>query len=380
MYPKQSYWEYTSFFKNIDILIVGSGIVGLSAAIRCKEQAPSKKVIIIEKGTLPTGASTRNAGFACFGSMTELLDDLETQSESEVFALVERRWRGLARLRQRIGDAQLGYREWGGFEIFRKEEQTIAEQCLSKIDRFNRLMRSITGLEKTYQLANHQISQMGFAGIDTMLVNTAEGQIHTGDMMKNLLAIAQSLGVEIYNGLGVEAILDKDNSVEIKTDAGWAITTRQVLVATNGFARSLLPNMAVQPARNQVLITEPIPNLSVQGCFHYDRGYFYFRNIDNRILLGGGRHLDQEREATDKFGLTPFIQAALQDLLETVILPQQEVKVAATWSGILGIGNEKKPVIQRVSPNVVVVVRMGGMGVAIGSLVGEEGANLLFAT
>ena len=133
----------------------------------------------------------------------------------------------------------------------------------------------------------------------------------------------------------------------------------------------------VQPARNQVLITEPIPNLLVKGCFHYDRGYFYFRNIDNRILLGGGRHLDKAGEATDTFGLTSFIQKALLDLLENVILPNQKVEIATTWSGILGVGDEKKPIIKRISPNVVVSVRMGGMGVAIGSLVGEEGANLL---
>ena len=47
------------------------------------------------------------------------------------------------------------------------------------------------------------------------------------------------------------------------------------------------------------------------------------------------------------------------------------------WSGILGIGDQKKPIIERVSPNVVVAVRMGGMGVAIGSLVGEEAAALV---
>ena len=377
MHPNQSYWEIASFFKNIDTLIVGSGIVGLSAAIHCKEKEPSKKVVLVEKGTLPTGASTRNAGFACFGSMTELMDDLEQQSESEVFALVERRWRGLSRLRQRIGDSPLGYREWGGFEVFRKEEKNIAEKCQAKMDDFNRAMRSITGQKETYQVANQQIAQMGFAGIDTMLVNTAEGQIHTGEMMRNLLAIARSLGVEIYNGLGVEAIEDDGTQVAIKTDAGWSIIAQQVLVATNGFARQLLPELAVQAARNQVLITEPIPNLPVKGCFHYDRGYFYFRNIDNRILLGGGRHLDKEKEATDTFGLTSFIQKALLDLLENVILPDQKTKIAATWSGILGVGDEKNPIIQRISPNVVVSVRMGGMGVAIGTLVGEEGAELL---
>ena len=375
MQINQSYWEQEAFFKNIDIAIIGSGIVGLSAAIRCKELQPDLRVVVLEKGTLPTGASTRNAGFACFGSLTELLDDLKQQTEDEVFALVERRWRGLARLRKRIGDANLGYRDWGGYEVFRQEEHAIAKKCLDKIDYFNQQIRSITGLEQTYQAKTGDILTMGFANIETMIVNTAEGQIHTGNMMRSLLTIARAKGVEIFNGIGIQNIEDQGDKVQLQTDQNWIIDTQKVLVATNGFARQLLPQLQVEPARNQVLITQPIDNLSVKGCFHYDRGYFYFRNIDNRILLGGGRNLAKEAEATATFGLTTFIQDALVKLLETVILPQQNVQVAQFWSGIMGVADVKKPIVQNTSENVTVSVRMGGMGVAIGSLVGEEGAE-----
>ncbi len=37
----------------------------------------------------------------------------------------------------------------------------------------------------------------------------------------------------------------------------------------------------------------------------------------------------------------------------------------------MGVGTEKKPIIKKISPNVVCAVRMGGMGVAIGSFVGQ---------
>jgi len=43
----------------------------------------------------------------------------------------------------------------------------------------------------------------------------------------------------------------------------------------------------------------------------------------------------------------------------------------------MGVGTEKKPIIKHYSPNVVCAVRMGGMGVAIGSLVGKEAAKLI---
>ena len=83
-----SYWEQKSWFTNIDFAIIGSGIVGLSCALELRELHPEAKIVVFEKGTLPSGASTKNAGFACFGSMTELLDDLKIHSEDIVFSLV----------------------------------------------------------------------------------------------------------------------------------------------------------------------------------------------------------------------------------------------------------------------------------------------------
>jgi glycine/D-amino acid oxidase-like deaminating enzyme len=51
----------------------------------------------------------------------------------------------------------------------------------------------------------------------------------------------------------------------------------------------------LKPARAQVLITKPIDSLKIKGTFHMDRGYYYFRNIDNRVLIGGGRNLDLKK-------------------------------------------------------------------------------------
>ena len=59
-----SYWEQQSF-TSYDYVIIGSGIVGLSTAIELKEKFPGATVLILERGLLPTGASSRNAGFAC---------------------------------------------------------------------------------------------------------------------------------------------------------------------------------------------------------------------------------------------------------------------------------------------------------------------------
>lgn len=376
-FPNLSYWEKESFFKDIDIVIIGSGLVGLSAAIHSKTLRPKAKVVVLERGSLPIGASTRNAGFACFGSVTELLDDLKTMSKQEVFHLVEKRWAGLQRLRARIGDKALRYQNYSAFELFRPSEDALFQECKAYLPTLNEKISAITGMRDTYRIEDEKIATFGFSNIQHLICNQAEGQIHTGEMMKNLLAIAVEKGIHIYNGVEVENIEESAGQVEIHTNQKWVIQTSKVLVATNGFARSLLPKMEVHPARNQVLITKPIENLKIQGCFHYDKGYYYFRNIDNRILLGGGRNLALVAEATDSFGTSTLIQDALTRMLEEVILPDTKFEIDSWWSGILGVGDYKKPIVQNISDRIAVAVRMGGMGVAIGSLIGEEGAELI---
>lgn len=373
-----SYWEKESFFKNIDVFIIGSGIVGLNAAIHLKELDKSLRVTIVERGTLPIGASTRNAGFACFGSMTELLDDLEQHHEDEVWALVEKRWRGLQKLRERCGDKSLKYLEYGGYELFRSEEAPIFAQCEERMAYFNQCVQSITGIPNVYQITDEQIANFGFHNIQHLIHNKAEGQIHTGEMMLALLNKATALGIRILNGITIKTIETHHNSVEVQTDSGWRINAAKVIVATNGFAKELLPQLRVQPARNQVLITKPISNLKIKGCFHYEQGYYYFRNIDGRILLGGGRNLAKTAEETSAFGTNTLIQEALINLLETIILPKQSYKIDSWWSGIMGVGQQKKPIIEQVSERVVVAVRLGGMGVAMGALIGEEAAELIY--
>ena len=269
----------------------------------------------------------------------------------------------------------MNYEAYGGFEIFKNTEGGVFEKCMDSLSYFNKNTHSIIGCEDNYQVLKQRF---GFKNVLPNLIwNKSEGQIDTGRMMTTLLRLAKEQNILIFNGLKINKITDDSEGVILETEDGWDFKVRKVVVATNGFARHLMPHLEVIPARNQVLITKPIPNLAIKGCFHYDKGYFYFRNVGNRLLLGGGRNLAMGNEMTDAFGTTELIQNALKQLLTEVILPDTPFEIESWWSGILGIGSQKKPIIKRVSPNIVVAVRMGGMGVAIGSLVGEEAAALV---
>lgn len=374
-----SFWERETYFSNIDVLIIGSGIVGLNAALHLKTTQPKLKVLVAERGLLPTGASSKNAGFACFGSPSELLDDLQHHSEEEVFGLVERRWKGLQRLRQNLGDTAIDYHRWGGYELFEPKQQALYEACLEQLPYLNKQLKQAIGEPEVFQSADKQITPFGFKGIQHLLLSTAEGQIDTGKMILALTQKVQQLGVLVLNGLEVQALQENSHNINAVTAQGIDIKAKAALVATNGFAQKLLPTLQVQPARAQVLITKPIHNLKFKGTFHYDKGYYYFRNIGNRVLFGGGRNLAFQEETTTELGMTELIQHRLEELLQEVILPDTAFEVEHRWSGIMGMGtgNAKTTLVQQVSERVSCAVRLGGMGVAIGSLVGEEGAEVV---
>lgn len=367
-----SYWELKNWFTQVDYTIVGSGIVGLHAALRLREKFPDSKILVLEKGMLPQGASTKNAGFACFGSLSEIIDDLKHHSEEDVFRLVQKRWQGLQLLRKRLGDAAIDFKPYGGFELFLKEDESTYHECLARLPFINEILKP---LFKTDVFAK-EVDRFEFKGIHEYLVfNPFEAQIDTGNMMQALLKQAVSENILILNQQTVTAYSESEKGVEVAL-GNFSFTSKKLLFATNGFANSLT-NGAVKPARAQVLITEPITNLDIKGTFHLDKGYYYFRNIDDRILLGGGRNLDFETETTTAFGQTEIIQNKLEQLLKEVILPNRNVEIAHRWSGIMGIGTSKNPIVSQLSENVYCGVRLGGMGVAIGSLIGTELAELV---
>ena len=367
-----SYWELKNWFSNVDYTIVGSGIVGLHAALRLRERFPDSKILVLEKGMLPHGASTKNAGFACFGSISEIIDDLNSHSEEEVVQLIEKRWRGLQLLRKRLGDAVIDFKPYGGYEVFLNDEESTYSSCINKLPFINEMLRA----QFKADVFVKQVDRFGFQGTKEYLIyNPFEGQIDTGNMMQALLKNAYAENILILNQQTVSGYEEIGDFVQVAL-GDFTFKSKKLFFATNGFANELTAG-AVKPARAQVVITEPIANLDLKGAFHLDCGYYYFRNIGDRILLGGGRNLDFETETTTEFAQTEIIQNKLEQLLKEVILPNHDFKIAHRWSGIMGVGNSKQPIVSQLSNHVYCGVRLGGMGLAIGSVIGTELADLI---
>lgn len=368
-----SFWEKSSFI-NYDFIIIGSGILGLSTACEIKEKNPKRSVLVLERGILPSGASTKNAGFACFGSLTEILSDFERIGDSDTVYLVEKRYEGIKLLRKRLGDVKIGFLNYGGYELI--DEKHL--ESLGKIEYINSKLKNIFKAG-TFEIRNEKIKEFGFSEskIKSLVYSSFESQIDTGKMMSSLIEYAATIGVRIINGCEVEAMSEKENYVDVITNNNSGkekiiFNAKSVIICTNAFTKKLFPEFKIKAGRGQVLVTKPVNNLKIKGVFHFDEGFYYFRNFESRIIFGGGRNLDLEKEETTEFELNEKILNDLKEKLDTMILPEQKYEIDFCWSGIMGFNELKKPEIKKISDRIIFALACNGMGIALSSYLSKE--------
>ncbi|MEJ7739993.1 MAG: FAD-dependent oxidoreductase [Chitinophagaceae bacterium] len=374
---KASIWELESFYGTRDVIIAGSGFAGLWSAYHLKKRNPACNILIIDRGAFPEGASTRNAGFACFGSATELLDDIEMMGEEKMIELVSMRYEGLRMINKLFRKKQIGFARYGGFELISEQQFSSPELLKQQLDRLNGLLSRITGKKHVFRLANKKIAAFGFQQVSQLIENKLEGQLHAGKLVQSLLQGVHSLGVTVLNNIELKAFEPAGDQLILHTNVSKPLSARQLLLCTNSFTTELLPDAEIFPARGQILLTAPIKNLAFTGSFHYDRGFYYFRNLDGRILLGGARNKAFEEERTREHGVSEIVQYELERFLREVIIPKQSFRVEHRWSGIMGMAPQRLPAIRRVKQNVFYLGGLGGMGVALAPLMGKQVAELM---
>ena len=358
-----SFWEKDVFLKKYDVCIIGAGFSGLWLAYFLKKEKPNLTICILDSGVLPTGASTKNAGFACFGSPTELLENIEVMGIDAALFWAEQRFKGIEIIKENFG-LTTEYDACGGTELF--SDYAIFEETQDKIASLNSHLREITGNDKHFFEDNKVIKTARFGGFDYAISNNVEGAIHSGKLINALIENLQALHVKIFFGINVSNYEVENEIVTVFSENGLTFQAKHLCLATNAFTKKLLPEIDLHAGRGQVFITEPIEGLNWKGTFHFDKGYYYFRNYQNRVLFGGGRNLNFDEENTENFGLTPLIQHNLERFLyENIIPTYKNVKIDQRWSGIMAFDETKTPVSKCINSQLSLSVRMNGMGVAL---------------
>ncbi len=359
-----SFWEKKILDQPFDVIIFGAGIVGLSSAYFYKRQNPNDRVLVLEKGRIPEGASTRNAGFACFGSVTELMADRQKETEENIKKRILRRYQGLQLLRETLGDQQIGYEPCGGYEIFLDYRKF--EEAESYIPLFNDWFWELTGERGAFD-------QMLFNGHDA-IYSRLEGALHPGKLIHALIKKVQLAGVDIrWNS----KVIETGDPGNVKLETGQVLECNQILIACNGFAGNLIDKVDIEPARGLVLVSEPWPENPWRSIFHYDRGFTYFRNIGDRLLLGGGRNAAVSEENTDHFGANEKVKQYLLKFASENLGFPDHLSFEYEWSGIMGFTSTKTPMIKRLDRNRVIAGGLSGMGIAIGMDVAREAVGII---
>jgi glycine/D-amino acid oxidase-like deaminating enzyme len=372
-----SVWESESFFSPKDYIVIGSGFTGLWSAYYLKKMHPHRSVMIVERGIIPGGASTRNAGFACFGSFTELMADSKQYGDREMLELVEMRFRGLKKIRSLFGKNRIGYETTGGYELIFPEQYPDLNGLRTQMDRLNRQLKKITGRQKTFQLNDSKIKTFGLTGSGHLIENSLEGQLHPGKLCEALLQLVQSMGVTVLTNTEIYKLQDGTQGLELQTNLPVSLKAEKVLVCTNAFAKILIPELDIKPARGQILLTSPVEGLKIKGCFHYDEGFYYFRNLGNRVLLGGARNKFLREEETFSVSTSSPVQETLENFLKETILPGISYTIDQRWSGTMAVGKEKKPIIKKINDHVCCAARLSGMGVAMAPQVAKAAAAMM---
>jgi len=362
---QRSWWEREVMSHPRDLIIVGSGITGLSTALFYKRLHPDARVMVLDRGFWPTGATGRNAGFACFGSAGELLDDIQNEPEEGVKQRLRLRLEGLDLLKSELGEKEIGFEMTGGYEIFDSADDPHYIETLKHLDHFSGWVEEITGVPDSYV----QRDINGFVSI----FNGLEGYIHSGRMLRRLTEKVMASGVEIRWNAQVKNV----DATGVELADGLRLDASAVMCAVNGYSSALMSQTAVKPARGYVLVTNPLRKMPWKGTCHYNRGYVYFRDLGDRLLIGGARDVDKTGEESMENEINPKIKQWLINFVNEKLDVDPDWTIEQEWTGVMGFGATKTPEMKRLENGVYHAAGLGGMGVAIGMKVGQKMAEMI---
>jgi glycine/D-amino acid oxidase-like deaminating enzyme len=296
----------------VDVAIVGAGVTGCSAALRLAEAG--LRVRVHDGRAVAEGASGRNGGFALRGGAARYDVARETYGADESRALWQWTEDTLEAMEPLAGDA---LRRPGSYRLAADEEEREnihAEYEALLEDGFD--ADWIDEFPRFHGAIHHH----------------GDGTIQPARFVRRLAASATAAGAEIREH---DPVGDVD-----------ALDAERVLVATDGYGRALLPELAdaIWPARGQVVVSEPLDHVLYDRPHYARQGFDYWQQLpDRRLLLGGFRDLSIMDELTDVEETTPTVQASLERFLGE--LSHGEARISHRWAGIFALTQDMLPLV-----------------------------------
>jgi glycine/D-amino acid oxidase-like deaminating enzyme len=355
-----------------EVLIIGSGYTGATAAIRLRQAGA--QVTVIDSAQLGAAASARNGGMALTG-LSE----------------------GLATAEKRLGKDTVKQLFRESVESVSTVERLVAEggidcdfhrcgrlETAFKPSHFESLKREQAHLQNEFKYETHIISAAALKSeIDSGLYHGAlldplGAALHPARYIAGLITMAENLGVDLHAEVTAETTAPQGTGFAVGTNRG-TLVADAVIVATNGYTGPLVPwlQRRLVPTESLMIATEKLPedlakSLIPEGRMIYDTKIFlfYFRlSPDGRRLLFGGRPQSPSKTLRENAAYM------YRDML-TVYPQLKNIRIEHAWSGKLGFTLDRSPHIGSHN-GLFYAAGYCGHGVALATYLGEKLAAMV---
>lgn len=322
--------------------MIGGGIAGVSLLHHLG--ARGLGAVLVEREHLAAGASGRNAGFLLAGVAASYAEAVRKYGRDQA--------RGIWQLTSENHDATL---------------DAVAGHQIGHVRRGSAVLASgpdeATQLEESEQLLREDGFDVRWDGL--RLTIARDGGVNPSALVAALARRAQPGAIR--EGVNVTALDAGRDGVTVHT-GGDECHAGAVILATNAYTPQLVPQVAIQPTRAQILAAGPIAQ-SVSDMPTYSHyGYRYWRQLaTGHVLIGGWRDTALDVEVGYEDQTTPEIQAHLDEQLERL---GATGTVTHRWAGTMGFTESGLPLVGPVDglPNVHVCAGFNGHGLGFAFL------------